>query len=167
MEGNIAFRQGDRLIYADRMYYNATYEYGVVLAAEVFTPVPDYQGIVRLKADVLQQMNRQFFQAYGAAITTSQMGVPKYWFQAEQIGFQDTQVPRINALTGQLELDPRTNEAAVDHSMLATSYNNFLYIGGLPVFYWPAMATDLRKPSYYLERLLDQERRRLWDAGLG
>jgi hypothetical protein len=152
MEGNIAFRQGDRLTYADRMYYNATYEYGVVLAAEVFTPVPDYQGVVRLKADVLQQMNRQFFQAYGAAITTSQMGVPKYWLQADQIGFQDTQVPRINAFTGQVELDPQTNEAAVDHSMMATSYNNFLYIGGLPVFYWPAMATDLRKPSYYIER---------------
>ena len=152
MEGNIVFRQGDRLIYSDRMYYNATYEYGVVLAAEVFTPVPDYQGIVRLKSDVLQQLNRQFFQAYGAAITTSQMGVPQYWFQAEQIGFQDTQVPRINSLTGQLEPDPLTQEAAVDHSMLATSYNNFLYIGGLPVFYWPAMATDLRKPSYYLER---------------
>ena len=100
MEGNIVFRQGDRLIYADRMYYNATYEYGVVLAAEVFTPVPDYQGVVRLKADVLQQMNRQFFQAYGAAMTTSQMGVPKYWFQSEQISFRDTQVPRVNALTG-------------------------------------------------------------------
>ena len=87
MEGNIVFRQGDRLIYADRMYYNATYEYGVVLAAEVFTPVPDYQGIVRLKADVLQQVNRQHFEAYGAAVTTSQMGVPKYWFQSERIGF--------------------------------------------------------------------------------
>jgi hypothetical protein len=152
LEGNIAFRQGDRLIYADRMYYNATYEYGVVLAAEVFTPVPDYQGIVRLKADVLQQLNRQFFQAYGAAITTSQMGVPNYWLQAEQIGFQDTQVPRMNALTGQIEIDPQTNEAAVDHDMLATSYNNFLYVGGVPVFYWPAMATDLRQPSYYLQR---------------
>ena len=150
MEGNIVFRQGDRLIYADRMYYNATYEYGVVLAAEVFTPVPDYQGVVRLKADVLQQMNRQFFQAYGAAVTTSQMGVPKYWFQSEQISFRDTQVPRVNALTGQLEPDPKTNEAAVDHELLATSRNNFIYLGGVPVFYWPVMATDLRKPSYYL-----------------
>ena len=152
MEGNIAFRQGDRLIYADRMYYNATYEYGVVLAAEVFTPVPDYQGVVRLKADVLQQINQQFFQAYGAAMTTSQMGVPKYWLQADQISFRDTQVPRVNALTGQLEPDPRTQEAAVDHDLLATSSNNFLYLGGVPVFYWPVMATDLRKPSYYLER---------------
>ena len=152
MEGNIAFRQGDRLIYADRMYYNATYEYGVVLAAEVFTPVPDGQGVVRLKADVLQQMNRQFFQAYGAAMTTSQMGVPKYWLQADKIDFRDTQVPRVNALTGQLEPDPRTNEAAVDHDLLATSSNNFLYLGGVPVFYWPVLATDLRKPSYYLER---------------
>jgi len=152
LEGNIVFRQADRLIYADRMYYNATYEYGVVLAAEVFTPVPDYPGIVRLKADVLQQLNRQSFQAFGAAVTTSQMGVPKYWFQAERIGFEDTQVPRTDPMSGQLILERETGEAAVDHDLLATSYNNFLYVGGVPVFYWPAMATDLRKPSYYLER---------------
>jgi hypothetical protein len=152
MEGNIVFRQGDRLIYADRMYYNATYEYGVVLAAEVFTPVPDYQGVVRLKADVLQQVNRQHFEAFGAAVTTSQMGVPKYWFQSERIGFTDTQLPRINPLTGMPDIDSRTQEIAVDHELLATSKNNFLYLGGLPVLYWPVMATDLRKPSYYLER---------------
>ncbi len=152
MEGNIVFRQGDRLIYADRMYYNATSEYGVVLDAEVFTPVPDYQGMVRLKADVLQQLNRQYFQAYGAAITTSQMGVPTYWLQSEKIEFRDSAQPILNPVTGYLEMDPRTNEAAVNHDMLATSRNNFLYIGGLPVFYWPTMATNLRKPSYYLER---------------
>ncbi len=117
MEGNIVFRQGDRLIYADRMYYNATYEYGVVLAAEVFTPVPDYQGMVRLKADVLQQLNRQFFRAHGAAITTSQMGVPNYWFQSDTIEMRDTTRPRVNPVTGYLEIDPRTNETAVDHDL--------------------------------------------------
>ena len=152
LEGNIVFRQGDRLIYADRMYYNATYEYGVVLSAEVYTPIPDNLGMVRLKADVLQQLNRQFFKAHGAAITTSQMGVPKYWFQTDLLELRDTTQPRINPVTGYLELDPRTNETAVDHDLLATSHSNFLYIGGLPVFYWPIMATDLRKPSYYIER---------------
>lgn len=152
MEGNIVFRQDDRLIYADRMYYNATYEYGVVLAAEVYTPVPNYQGMVRLKADVLQQLNKQQFQAYGAAITTSQLGVPSYWLQSERIDFQDSTQQVVNPVTGYLEIDPRTNQAAVEHDMEARSRNNFLYIGGLPVFYWPVMATSLRKPAYYIER---------------
>jgi hypothetical protein len=150
LEGNVVFRQGDRLIYADRMYYNATYEYGVVLSAEVFTPVEDYDGIVRLKADVLQQLNSQFFKAYGAAITSSRLGVPSYWAQAGVVEFKDTQTPRANAMTGQLEFDPRTGEAAVAHDLLASSHNNFVYIGGLPVFYWPVLATNLRDPSFYL-----------------
>ena len=91
LEGNIVFRQGDRLIYADRMFYNATQEYGVVLAAEMLTPVQDYQGLVRLKADVLQQIDKQNFQAYGAAVTTSRLGVPRYWLQSERITFEDRQ----------------------------------------------------------------------------
>ncbi len=153
MEGNIVFRQGDRLIYADRMYYNATNEYGVVLSAEMVTPIPDYDGMLRLKADVLQQLNRQFFKAYGAAVTSSQMGVPKYWIQAQSVEFQDTQYPRVDPITGQLAFEQRTGEAAVDHDLLATSRNNFIYVSGLPVFYWPVLATNLRQPTYYIERV--------------
>jgi len=152
MEGHIVFRQGDRLIYADRMYYNATREYGVVLAAEMYTPVPQYQGMVRLKADVLQQLDRQFFKAYGAAVTTSQMGVPRYWFQSGEVELRDTQRPVVDPVSGQLLADYRTGEAAVEHDLFATSWNNVIYAGGLPVFYWPVMATNLTKPSYYLER---------------
>ncbi|MFO7906011.1 MAG: LPS assembly protein LptD [Pirellulaceae bacterium] len=152
MEGNIVFRQGDRLIYADRMYYNATHEYGVVLSAEVYTPMPDIRGMVRLKADVLQQVNKQFFQAQGAGLTTSQMGVPTYWLQSESIDFRDVTRPVVDPVTGALAIDERTNEAAVEHEMLATSRNNFLYMNGFPVLYWPVLATSLRKPVYYIER---------------
>ena len=40
MEGNIVFRQGERMIYADRMYYDVPNHVGTVLDAEVLTPVP-------------------------------------------------------------------------------------------------------------------------------
>ncbi len=153
LEGNIVFRQGDRLIYADRMYYNATSEFGVVLSAEMFTPVAKFQGMVRLKADVLQQLNDQLFEAYGGAITTSRMGVPSYWMQGQQIKFQDVTEPRTNPLSGQIEIDPETGQAAVDHDMMATSENNFVYVEGVPVMYWPALSTNLRKPSFYVNGL--------------
>src|SRR4029450_12956130 len=78
MEGNIVFRQGDRVIYADRMYYNVRQEYGVVLNAEMLTPVPQYQGLLRLKAEVLQQVNRQHFEAYGASLTRRRICAPPY-----------------------------------------------------------------------------------------
>jgi hypothetical protein len=151
MEGNIVFRQGDRVIYAKSMYYNVAYEFGVVLGAEVLTPVADYQGLLRLKADVLRQLNRGQFEAHGAAATSSRLGVPRYWFQSNVVTFQDNQRPFVNPFTGQAEIDPATGEMAVEHDLLATSRGNSLFLGGVPVFYWPVLATDLTKPTYFID----------------
>jgi hypothetical protein len=153
MEGNIVFRQGDRVIYADRMYYNVGQESGVVLNAEMLTPVPEYQGLLRLRADVLQQVNRQRFEAYNAALTSSRIGVPRYWFQSQSVAVDDIQTPLIDPFTDLPLVDPATGEAQVDHQLLATSRNNSIFLGGVPVFYWPVIATDLTKPSYYLDGL--------------
>jgi len=57
LEGNIIFRQRDQVIYAERMYYNVKEQYGVILDGELLTPIPGYQGLVRLKAEVLRQVN--------------------------------------------------------------------------------------------------------------
>ena len=153
LEGNIIFREGDRLVYADRMYYDVNGNYGTILNAEMLTPVKDYEGLMRLKADVLQQLNQQTFLAHGAALTSSRLGVPRYWLQSGEVMFTDVQTPAIDGFTGQPYLDPQTQELAVDHQMLATSRNNFLYVGGFPLLYWPTIATDLRKPTYYIDGL--------------
>ncbi|ADB14807.1 Organic solvent tolerance protein OstA-like protein [Pirellula staleyi DSM 6068] len=153
LEGNITFRQGDRVIYADRMYYNVRQEYGVVLGAEMLTPVEEYQGLLRLKAEVLQQIDRQRFEAYGAALTSSRLGVPRYWFQAQNVNVTDVQTPAIDPFTGQPMVDPQTGEAQIDHQLLAESRDNYIYLAGVPVFYWPVLATDLTKPTYYVDRV--------------
>jgi lipopolysaccharide export system protein LptA len=153
VEGNIVFRQGDRVIYADRMYYNITQEYGVVMSAEMLTPVQDYQGLLRLRAEVLQQLDRQHFQAYNAALTSSRIGVPRYWFQAGNVQVEDLQRPLVDPFSGQPLVDPVTGEAEIDHQLMATSRNNFLFLSQVPVFYWPVIATDLTKPTYYLDRI--------------
>jgi len=152
LEGNIVFRQGDRVIYADRMYYNVIQEYGVVLQAEMLTPVPEYQGLIRLKADVLQQVNRQRFEATGAAITSSRIGIPRYWFQTESLSVNDVQTPLVDPFTNQPLVNPQ-GEPVVEHQLLATSRNNFIYLAGVPVLYWPVIATDLNKPTYYIDRI--------------
>lgn len=153
LEGNIVFRDGDRVIYAERMYYNVNRSYGVVLNAEVLTPVPDYQGLLRLKADALQQLDRNNFLAHGAAMTSSRLGVPSYWFQAETVTFQDRQQPIVDPVSGQPVADPQTGDGAVGHELLATSQNNFVYAGGVPVLYWPTLATDLQKPTFYVDEI--------------
>ncbi len=152
LEGNIIFREGNRQIFAERMYYNVTYRYGILLQAEMFTPVPDYEGLLRLKADVLQQVDQFNYLAHGAAATSSQIGTPRYWFQTETATFQDIQRPVVDPFTGSPVLD-RAGKQQIDHQMLATSRNNFVYLGGVPVFYWPTIATDLTKPTYYVDQI--------------
>jgi hypothetical protein len=152
LDGNIVFRQGDRVIYAKRMYYNVTTKQGVILGAEMLTPVPEYQGLLRLKADVIQQVGEQNFEVYGGAFTSSRMGVPRYWIQSERFSVTDDPRPLVDRRTGQTVIDPQTGEAAVDHVMTARSRNNFVYAGGVPVFYWPFIGTDLESPSYYIRK---------------
>lgn len=146
LDGNIVFHQGNRVIYADRMYYNVSSEYGMILSAEVLTPVPQYQGLLRLKADVLQQLDSQNFMAYGAAVTSSRMGVPSYWLQADEVQMRDERDE------GDLSVFA-PSQATRPTQMRATANNNFVYYGGIPFFYWPTFNTDLSKPSFYLSSL--------------
>ena len=45
------------------MYYNVRQEMGVILDAELLAGVPNYPGMVRLRADVLRQIDGSRFQA--------------------------------------------------------------------------------------------------------
>lgn len=144
MEGDIVFRQGDRVIYADRMYYNIAGEYGMILAAEAITSIPEYEGFVRLKADVLQQVSKGEFVGFGAAVTSSRMGVPRYWLQSEQVQFSDRPVTRVDPLSGQ---------TYADSQQTVSSSGNTIYLGGFPVFYWPTFSTNLEKTNFYLTGL--------------
>ncbi len=143
LEGNIVFQQGNRVIYADRMYYNVSSEYGMVLSAEVLTPVPQYAGLMRLKADVIQQQDRQHMIAYGAAVTSSRMGVPTYWLQSDEVVLTDERSDAdLGGLTGATPDGPT--------KLRARAKNNFVYVGGIPVLYWPTFSTDLADANYYI-----------------
>jgi hypothetical protein len=146
IEGNVVFQQGQRRIYADRMYYNVQAEYGMILGAEVLTPVPQYEGIVRLKADVIQQRSRENYLAYSAAITSSRLGVPRYWLQSDRIELSD----RSNDVNGTLFGRPMVGRAGDQTGMRAKARNNFVYLEGLPVLYWPILNTNVDTSSFYV-----------------
>ncbi len=150
LEGNVVFDDGQRTIFADQMYYDVNAKRGTILNAEMLTPVPEYQGLLRLKAEILQQIDEDHFHGYKAAITSSRMGFPRYWVQPNEIDIEHRQVPLIDPYTGQPFIDHKTGEPVYDHQYLATSRNNVVYLAGVPVFYWPTLATDLTRPSYYV-----------------
>ena len=150
MEGNIVFRQGDRVVYADRLYYDARANVGTILDAELLTPTPTFQGLARMKARVLRQTGPNRFFAEEAYFTTSRIGRPRYRVQSQGVSLEDNQRPRFDPFTGAPEINPQTGEQVYDHERLATGRNNFLFLGPAPVFYWPRLATNLDDPSYFV-----------------
>ena len=105
MEGNIVFREGDRVLQSKAMYYNVQQYNGVSLDSELLTPVPRYEGLSRLRAEVLRQVDRNRFVADNASLTTSRLGIPSYEFKSGTLTFEDEQTPAINPFTGQPEFD--------------------------------------------------------------
>ncbi len=149
MEGNVVFLQGDQTINANAMYYDVQNQVGTILAADVLTPAPGYEGKVRLHADIMQQIGKGHFRAQDAFVTSSRLGIPRYRLQMSEAEFED--IPTFDPLSGVPVIDPRTNKQA--RQDLLSAQNNFVYIEDVPIFYWPTIATDLNDPTFFLRRI--------------
>ncbi|MBN1589210.1 MAG: organic solvent tolerance protein OstA [Pirellulales bacterium] len=153
LEGNIEFREGGRVIYADRMYYDVRNQVGMILNAEMITPLPKHEGKLRLRTEMLQQLGEDRFVALQTFLTSSRLGKPGYRMQVGDIAFEDIQRPLVNPFTQTPLIDAETGQPAIDHQRLATGHNAFLFLGDVPVFYWPFFAADLQDPSLYIRRI--------------
>lgn len=157
LEGNIEFREGDRIIYAERMFYDAQNEVATVLNAELLTPAPSFQGLIRLKADVVRQTGPGNYYARGAYFTTSRLSAPSYRLQARDTYFEDTQIPQYDPITGSPIIDPATGDQVVDHQRRVSTVNNLLFLGPVPVFYWPVFSSNLEESTYYIRSVRYQK----------
>lgn len=146
LEGNIVFRQGDRVVYANRMYYNVREEAGVVLDGELLTPVEGYQGLVRLKANILRQVSPSRIEGFDGALTTSRLGIPRYWLQSSDFVYET--MP--NPLAGTLDTNGRPYPMLTKR---VTSEGNRLFLAEWPIFYWPRISANLDRPTFVLESL--------------
>ncbi len=150
LEGNVVFRQGDRTIYADRMYYDVRHQVGTVLSADMITPAPGYDGKLHLHAGILQQEGPDHFRGQDVFVTPSRLGVPRISVKAGEASFDDLQTPQIDPLTGAPLLNPRTGEPMFDHEQTVSAQNDTVCIEDVPVFYWPTFTTDLNEPTFFL-----------------
>jgi hypothetical protein len=150
MEGNVVFREGDRTIYADRMYYDVRHQVGTVLSADVITPAPGYDGKLHFHASVLQQEGPDRFRGQDVFVTPSRLGVPRISLQAGEASFEDVRTPQFDPLTGARLLNPQTGEPTFDHEQIVSAQNDTVCIEDVPVLYWPTFTTDLNDPSFFL-----------------
>ena len=153
LEGNIVFREGDRVIYANRMYYDVKNAVGKILGTEILMPVVQYEGgMLRLKADSVQQTGPGSFSAQNSLLTTSMMGQPGFYVGSGRIQLEEKRNPVYNSLTGQPILDPATGRLLEDRRRYVISEHNVINMGGVPVFYWPWLAFNAEEPVIYLKR---------------
>lgn len=152
LEGNIVFTTDDRVVYAERMYYDVRLRRGTILKAEMYTKAPGYEGMIRLKADVLEQLDENNARAYGSAITSSRIGVPRYWLQSEVLDLNRRPSLDFNEY-GQIAYDPQTGQPKTEWTYEGTSRNNFIYAGGVPIFFWPTLNGNSNQSSYYISGL--------------
>ena len=152
LDGNVVFAKDKRIIYADQMYYDANFQQGTILNADLYTPVQNFNGLVRMKASVLQQIDANHMSAYGAAFTTSRLALPRYWLQSEQLDINRVQGVETDPVTGATLFDQQTGLPKTQDEYFATSNRNRVYASGLPVFAWPRFRTSLNDPSLYIRR---------------
>jgi hypothetical protein len=152
MEGNVVFRQGQRVVEAVSMFYDVPRSSGVITGATVLTPVDNYSGAVRLRADVLRQVDRSRFVAARTGLTSSRLGVPTWEFRSRELEFTDEQVP-LGGPLGQPAVDPVSGEPQVEHQQFITSRGNTVTLGGVPVLWWPVLATNAKKPTFYINNV--------------
>jgi len=156
LEGDVVFSKGARVINAESMFYDVESQQGTILKADMRTNVSGINGPVRVKADVVQQQGENNIQAFGTAVTTSRLGVPRYWFQSESLSLREQPSPAFDPNAGVAATNLsnglsnfQTDAPGTDFTMEAQ--RNRIYLGGVPVFAWPRIQTTLSDPTLYLE----------------
>ncbi len=133
MEGNIIFRDGERRIEANRMYYDAKNELAYIIDGDLTMPLvglPGAKGSFRIKAQTIQKLGNDTYTAKNGLATTSMLGEPTYSLHAKT-----------------MRLD-----SSNDRQFLVAE-NNYLAARKLPILYWPWMAADLKDPVFYIKQI--------------
>ncbi|MDR0391413.1 MAG: hypothetical protein LBH59_05875 [Planctomycetaceae bacterium] len=142
LEGNIIFRDGERVIKAKRMYYDAKNKIAHIIDGELTTPIVDvrgFTGTMRIKSEILQKIGEGNFTARNSLVTTSMIGQPTWSLRT-----------RLASLTEKYYTPTFSNSAPVKRQILSAE-NNTLVFGCVPVFYWPWLAADASEPAYYIK----------------
>lgn len=151
MEGNIIFHQGDRTVYANRMFYDLKNNRGTILNTEIVTPAEEYDGLLRINAETVHQKSKHEFYAKNAYITSSLMGKPSYRIQMDEVDIDDYVIPKRDDF-GNLEVDENDIPAS-EHIQYINGRNGSVYFGDTAVFRWPNVRTKLQRPTPYLSSL--------------
>lgn len=125
LEGDVVLMQGDRLVRADRVYYDLEHSRALILDPVMRVYLEGRNLPLYVRAVEARQLSVAEFSATGAKVSTSDFYTPHYHIGAEKLYFTTETAPGVT----QTMPGTRTGQ----YSMTHTTFN----VEGVPLFYWP------------------------------
>ena len=181
LEGNIIVRQGVSVLKAERAYFDAREERGLLLDAELSFKPPELGGQrIRVHAERLRQNARNEFHASNAWTSGSSFGRPGYRMQSSDIFVEPyfaepLDLPRIGGDFDSSRFDPVTGAPIYREVPYITALNNsFLvdtpFASDVPLSFVPFVAGPADVPKIPLrgldltsDRVFGAQLRTSWD----
>ncbi|MDO4574067.1 MAG: LPS assembly protein LptD [Planctomycetia bacterium] len=152
MEGNILFRQGNQEVHAERMYFDVHSRRGIIRDAEVFATIPNFEGLIRLRAEEIRIPEEGMMVANNTFVTTSRIGDPMYRFQIGQLMLRSQKQAKRDPVTGEPVLDTY-GEPIMEGPNDLIGRDTVVRVGNVPVFYMPYFAAPLENPSQIINKV--------------
>ena len=142
-EGAVALTRGLERVTSESLYFDMLADTGLALDARVRAHDPERGISVQFHADAVRELSQHRFAAEGLGwFSTSRMADPHWRVQGKNLEMVRGRVTR-----------PRRGRAAAEapESLVVSSRQNIVYIGPVPVFYWPYLAKDVRTGAFLLQ----------------
>jgi len=129
-EGNVAIYEDGLVMKGPRIFYDKTAKKGIIIDGRLEAFSKARAIPMTYEARVIRRASKDVFIAKKARLSTCEFGKPHIWLAA-------------TTMTVAGEKDDR----------IATSYNNAVFVGGVPIFYWPVLKTRLQGEALPLRRI--------------
>lgn len=141
LEGDVVLVQGERVIRADRLYYDFAGNRAILLDG-VFRTIQKQRDIpIYIRAQEVLQLSRREVLFRNAVVSTSEFHTPTYSIGATSARLEDT--TPYDAL----------GVALAEPSMTVRMKHTTFTIRGVPVWYWPWGAIDAEDTDVALRRM--------------
>lgn len=153
-EGAVDLARGTGRITADSLYLDLLNERGLVMDARSRFYIPSRDVSVQVHADALRQLDRFHFEVDGRGyVTTSAFAKPHYRIEGRRIRMVRSEAPAERGAKAEQAAESIAPAKVDRERMVVSSWHNLLYLGPVPVLYWPYVAQDVRKAGFALKSL--------------
>ena len=138
---------------ADHVYYDVGRSVAIAIQGDIEIQDPKSPYPVHMRADELLQLNAKVWTADNAVIYSSILpSDPQLRVEVRQMRLTDSDQPR-RSIFGRTIVERNTGAPKQEKLILFEGQQNYVYIGQVPVLYFPWLRTNSKRPFGPLEGL--------------